>query len=335
MEATMGKMNLAEIMDRSVDLLRKYIKTVVMYAIGYSIFSFIIVLVIALGGILLFALTAFAPESYILPIIIFSVFGLFIFAFSMSYHIGIIRIAAQEYLGERVYAHNAIGTAFKSVFRVFGIVAAAFVLFIPLAAIFAAAAYFLYNAYGTWWSSLSFFYEGGLLTIVLIIAFVITAILAIIAYLTWYAFSLHAVTIEKKGVFSAIKRSWQLVRQHYWKIFGCILLFILTIYAVNSSFYSFLGVILGIIYLVMKFLNVQQDYFIFFTMAFSYGRWPINILSWLVISPIGSIMLSLLYFSRRSEREGFDMLLTLREIQKNDENMKAGEALDYPGTPQA
>lgn len=331
----MGKMNLAEIMDRSVDLLRKYIKTVVMYAIGYGIFSFIIIFVIAIGGVLFFALSALAPESYILPIIIGSVFGLFIFAFSMSYHIGIIKIAAQEYLGEAVYAHNAIGAAFKSIFKVFGIVAAAFVLFIPVIGIFGAAAYFLYKAYDEWWISLYMFNEEELLIIILAIMSVIAAILVIVAYSTFYAFSLHAMAIEKKGIFGSIKRSWQLVRRNYWKIFGCNILFALTIYAVNSSFYSFLAVILGMIYLVMKFLNIQQDYLVFFTMAFTYGRWPINILSWLVISPIGSIMLSLLYFNRRSEREGFDMVLKLREIQKNNENMKAGEALDYHGSPQA
>lgn len=331
----MGKMNLAEIMDRAVDLLRKYIKTVVMYAVGYSIFSFVVIFLLLIGGIFFFVLSATALSNFILPALIFSVMGILISAFSMSYHVGIIRIAAQEYLGEPVYAHNAVSAAFKSIFKVLGIITAALVLFIPVLGAFGAAVYFLYRTYDEWWVSLYMFNGKALLIIVLGVLLAIAAIFAVLAYSTFYAFAFHAAVIEKKGVLGSIRRSWQLVRRRYWKIFGCNVLFALTVYAVNLSFYSFLAVVLSLIYLVMKLLNIQQDYTVFFTMALTYGRWPLNILSWLVISPIGSIMLSLLYFNRRFEREGFDMVLKLKEIQKNAERKKAGEAIFDHDSPQA
>jgi hypothetical protein len=67
----------------------------------------------------------------------------------------------------------------------------------------------------------------------------------------------------------------------------------------------------------------------FLISAYSIARWPLNLLAWLLISPMGIIMTTLLYFNVRSRKEGFDMLLKLREIQKNDERKQAGESIEY------
>jgi hypothetical protein len=69
----------------------------------------------------------------------------------------------------------------------------------------------------------------------------------------------------------------------------------------------------------MKLLNIKQNYTTFTTLIIVYLRWPVTLLSWLVISPLGTIMLTLLYFNQRFKKEGYDMVLRLREIQKTDE----------------
>ena len=81
--------------------------------------------------------------------------------------------------------------------------------------------------------------------------------------------------------------------------------------------------ILGLLYLLAKSLSLPMDFLAFLNLTYSIANFPISILSWLVITPIGTIMTTLLYYNQRFKKEGYDMVIGLREIQKNDERKQS------------
>jgi len=160
---------------------------------------------------------------------------------------------------------------------------------------------------------------GIIMFVVITIICILAATAIIIGYVTMFSFSLQVLTIEKKGVINSVKRSFKLVKNNFWKIYGCIVLFGITVYAIRYSIMSFWALITSIIFMLLKFFSVQQNFTTFLTMALTYSNWPISLISWCIISPLGTIMLSVLYFNQRFKKEGYDMFLKLKEIEKSQE----------------
>lgn len=315
----MSIMSLTEIMDTAIEILRKYIKTVLLFSLAYGvILIFILIGLVILGSIIAVLIAKFFHGVVLITIGV-SIVILFLLAVALTAKIGMIQIASQMFLKERVYVDTALKASFKCMFKVLGIVTAAGILFLPIMGGFGAAGYFLYTTLKSSMILFGTYRTREIVLILLSILLIFIAALVLLAYCTLFSFSLHAITIEGKGVFSALKRSYQLVKNNFWKLFGSYLLFYLTIYAINGSLNSLLAVMSSIVYFFLKFLNVQLDYSVFLTLVVSYGRWPLNILSWLVISPVVTIMVTLMYFNQRFKKEGYDIVLKLREIQKNEE----------------
>jgi len=321
----MGVMSLAEIMDMSIEILRKYIKTILLFTLAYGVIFIGIIIISIIIGSILAAVTVGASLGPVVLGIVFSLWGFLLIAFSLASNIGMIKISSQDFLEEKVYVDNALKATFKNIFKVLGIVVLLTLLFLPVIGIFIAIVYFLYTsfqgpmiAYGAY----------GVNQIILIILFLITILVAIIvtvAYITLFVFSLQAVAIENIGVIKALKRSYGLVKNNYFKVFGCLILFSITIYAIRVSLDSFVAVASSIVFLVAKFLNIQQDYSIFIGKVVTNFQWPLNLLSWLVITPIGTTMITLLYFNQRFKKEGYDIVLNLKKIQKNEERKQLSE----------
>jgi hypothetical protein len=323
----MDVMGIAEIMDRSVEVLRKYIKTIVLFTLAYGVICFIgIFIFMIVGGVL----TVFSTSSgFVLPAIILSIMILLIAAFSLSYSVGLIKISSQEFGEKGVYAFEAVQESFKSIRKIIGIVAAAAVLAIPAAVVFGGIAYLLYKGFENSLIHLGTFKLQEILLIIFAFIILLSAVLTFLMYATVLTFTLHAAVLENKGVIGSIKRSYGLVKNSFWRILGSIVLFSLTMYAVRSSIESFVGLIASIIYLILKLLNIQQDYITLITMVLTYTRWPLNLIFWLAVSPIGTAMLTMLYFNQRFKKEGYDIILKLKEIQNNDERKQLSEASDH------
>lgn len=325
----MGIMGLTEIMDKSIDALKKYIKTIITYNLAYGSLCFIGILgAIIVGGILI----AIALGLNLNPIVfgvVSSVLGIGIFTFIMTFKIGLIKISSQEFFEDRIYASQAVGASFKKVFVVLGVLLVEMILFLPIFGVFAALDYVFYNKIQQPLLWIEMYDNYEISTIILMIIFVLLLILAVLAYITIFSFAFHAVAIENKGVIAALKRSYNLVRGDYFKILGCTILFNLSIYAIVYSLQSFLGILASLVFMILKFLNIQQDILSFATMAYNYSSWPISILSWLVISPIGTIMLTYLYYNQRFKKEGYDITLRLNKIQKREEKEQLCESTQY------
>lgn len=328
----MNIMNLSEIMDRSMEILKKYIKSIILFNLAYGVISFIAVIVLFLIGIILMFVFRDSLSSPIIFGIVFCILSLFGISFFLSTNIGMIKISSQDFLGEKVYADEAIKISFKNVFKVFAIVICAFILFIPVMAILGAIIYFAYKGNDLLFNSFDFYNPIEItLVITSIIIFLVTTII-FLAYITWLIFSLHTLIIEKKSVITSIIRSFKLVKGNFWRIFGCIIIFSLSTFAIRVSLDGFLAVIVSILYMLLKFLSVEGDYATFIGMIFVYARWPLSILFWLVISPVVTIMISLLYFNQRFKKEGYDILLKLEKIQVSEERNRTSESTEFNDT---
>jgi hypothetical protein len=325
----MSLMNLSEIMDRSIDVLRKHVKSIALFTIGYGIVAFIAVfLFIIIGGISIGILSAFL-ESPVIAIVFLSLVGVLAAAFTVSIYSGTIKIASQEFLVGEVFAHDAIKASFKNIFKVFGIIFCGVVMFIPAGALIGAIGYFMYKRIDMSIILVGTMSARVIIIIALTLIYMLFSIFIFLLYTTWFSFSLHALVLEGKGVFGAIKRSFILVRKNYWRTFGATLLFTLTVYFIRISIDSLLALGSSIIFFISKLLNISQDYMTFMSSVYSYLSWPVNLIFWMIITPLGAIMLTMLYFNQRFNKEGFDMLLRLEEIQKNEERKQISEAIEF------
>lgn len=325
----MGILNLAEILDNSIEVLKKHIKTIALFMLGYGVIMYIIIFGLIIVGSILAAVTISFDMGLVLPIGLASIAVLFITAFATASSIGIIKISSQEVTEEKVKAYGAIAESFKNIIKLVGIIVVGLVLFIPAIVVFGTIIYLLYKAFDGSLITIGKYGVKEVLFIILSILVILAAVFVVMLYFTVFSFTLHCLVIEKKGVIGSVKRSYEMVRGSFWRVFGALALVYLTIYAITASLEGFLGIILGAVYLILKFLNVQQETMTFLVSAYSIARWPLNLLAWLIISPIGIIMTTLLYFNIRSKKEGFDMLLKLKQIQRNDERKQASEFIEH------
>jgi len=322
----MGVMNLAEIMDRSIEILKKYVTTIIMFSIGYGVLLFAGIVIVAILGSIFLGVAIGFVKNVIFIVVIFSILGSALLALTLATNVGIIKITSQEFFEERIYASSAVGASFKSIFKVLGVTGIGLLLFIPAIGIFSVPVYFLYKSF----ESTAEFVDGNMAGIIIFaviyMILILAAIAVIIGYITIFVFSLQALIVEKKGVIKSVKRSFYLVRHNFFKIYGCVILFGITVSAIQYSIVSFWGLAVSIVFMILKFFNVQESYTTFLTMALTYSNWPISLISWCVISPIGTIMISLLYFNQRFKKEGYDMTLRLKQIQKNQEREHLNES---------
>ena len=311
----MGIMGFSEIMDTSFEILRKYLKTIIFYNIGMGIVAFISVFAIMFFFLLALIPGAFYPNPSGLWVAVFFI-AVLILSVTFSISIGIIKITGQYFEESKVYAYDAIKAAIKKFPAVIGLVFIGGLLFVPVAA--AAISIFIAITKGINMSvnGMMDIGLGGATVIIMVIALIAATILVSIGYLTIFSFALQAIIIEEKGVEDAIKRSYRLVKTNYFKLVGCNLLIIAAIYAINLSLESFLGLVISIVFMVMRFLNIQQEFLLFISSLYSQVSWPLTLLSWLIITPIGTIMLTVLYYNERFKKEGHDLLIRLKQIQE-------------------
>jgi hypothetical protein len=325
----MGIMSLSEIMDKSIEILRKHVKSFALFTVGYGIIAFLLAFAVIIIGILLTVFAATLLSNVWLAGTAIGIIALLAASLGASLYAGTIKIASQEYSGEQVFAQDAIKASFKSIFKVFGVIFIGMLMFIPIAAILFLIGRIFYEAFDRGMINIDMYHGRELLFVLPPILFVLAVVFIISAYTTWFSFTLNVIVVEKKGVFSSIKRSFSLIRNNYWRIFGCTILFSLTAFALRSSLDTILAVVAGVIYLLVKLLNINGDFITFFTTIYSYASWPINLVTWMVISPVSIIMMTLLYFNQRFKREGLDIALKLKVLQNNEERKQSSELTEF------
>lgn len=328
----MGTMSLTEIMDKSIEILKKDIKTIVTFNLAYWALCLVGIVGVVLIGVILVAIVIGMKLSTIVIGFVSIILGLGIFAFVMCFKIGLIKISGQEFLEEKIDAGKAITFSLKKILKVLGVLLMEAIMFLPVAGIFTAIGYFFYSKFKNSLLFLGMNDKNEITIIVMTSIIILLFVLSVFAYVTIFSFSFQAVAIENKGVFAALKRSFMLVKGDYFKILGCTILFNLTIYAITSSLQSFIAIVAGMIYMLLKFLNIQQELLAYATMMYNFLQWPISLLSGLVISPLLTIMMTHLYYNQRFKKEGYDILLKLNKIEKDYEKGQLSEGNRYGDT---
>jgi hypothetical protein len=321
----MDVMTLSEVFDRSIEILKKHIKTIILFTLAYGILLVIGIFLFTLIGVLLAAFSGAMMGSGYLAIFTIIILAIIIASLVLTQYIGMIKISSQEFFEEEVLTDSAVKVSFKSIFKVFRMLICLLVMFIPVGIIYYYLGKSFFGTFDTLIYSVDIFVGRGIGAIVLLVLFILSSVFVLFCYTTWISFVFHAMIIEEKGVFSSIKRSFSLVRQSFWKLFGSLLLVVFIVYALQISLGGFAALVSSVFYLITKFLNINQDVMSFFTMAAEYASFPLNIVSWLIIMPIGYIMTTMLYFNERFKKEGYDLTLRLKKLQKNQERKQVSE----------
>lgn len=328
----MGIMNFNEIMDRSIEILKKQLKNIAPFMLCFSIIIAVIVFfIIALMSVFMFASLSSSDfsdhTSNLVKFIIWgSIIGILVGGISMGLNAGIIKITNRVILQEKASLGDAMSSAFHGIPKFWGIAFLIVMMFLPAAVAFGVIIYYLYKLFmssGLQYRINNIGISGALLIAVFVIV-VLAAFFVVLIYNTLFGFAVHAIIIENKSVIGSIKRSLQLVKGAFWKLLCCNLLIMLTVLALKYSLTSFAGLLFSILYLIMKFLNVSVDTVSYAVMCYSALSQPINLICLMMITPIGSIMTTLLYFNQRFKKEGYDIQLKVNELQRNNERKQFG-----------
>lgn len=311
----MNLMSLSEVLDRSINTLRKNLKNIVLFNLVYSIISGVIAFIFIIIGILTAAFTSILAPSSVGVVISTSLIILIIATFVMSVKIGIIKISAQQYTGENISVQNALTSSLVSLPKIFAILLLASIAFSPVLFVFWKLIIWVIESVDLYLFGFGMEIVEWMSVIIIPLLMLFIVLFVVMLYYTVFSFSFQVAAIEKKGPIASIKRSFILVKNNFWKMFGYNLIFILTVMGIRYSLQSLVGLILGIIYLVGKLFSINQDYNILLASLYGVLSWPINILTWLIVSPIGGIMSTLLYFNQRFKKEGLDMELKLKVLE--------------------
>jgi hypothetical protein len=143
---------------------------------------------------------------------------------------------------------------------------------------------------------------GGLLVVTLLtfLAVLGGTVLLIVPGILFYvrfAFAPAALVVEDTGAIAAMRRSWRLVRGHFWRLFGTLLL--------ASLLVGIVGGIAGAPFVIAaQFIGP--------------AGWPLaaagNAIAGIFTRPFVLIIVVLLYFDLRIRKEGFDLAVMVAEI---------------------
>lgn len=314
----MGIMNLAELLDSSVSILRKYSKSFIIFNLGYwtiaTVVLFILLIVLSLGMTGTLIATDGAPSGILLFML-----TIFLLAVTMGAcnSVGAIHLASQDVLRVRWDAAGAIGSSVKSTFRVGGLVFLGAAPLIPLGyGLWRLTEDLIMTLVGKtssqWLEALGSADQRMLLMVSGLLGAFLVVLILVNAYLTLFVFALPAMVLERRGPVSAIRRSVQLVRGRFWHLYGAVSLIALVTSGIGISLDSFFLAVSGLVELVLHFAGIEPG--IGFTVVYGYGRGIANFVYALLFNSLGAVIFTALYHNRLFETEGYDLLLRLSRI---------------------
>jgi membrane-anchored glycerophosphoryl diester phosphodiesterase (GDPDase) len=130
----------------------------------------------------------------------------------------------------------------------------------------------------------------------IIVGFILLVIPAFLVFVRM-SFASTVIVVEGKRGTSAIARSWQLAKGHFWRLFGALIL---------------AGLIAGIVAAV---LAVPGE---LIALAMGPNGWPAralgNSLATVLVTPFSTLIIVLLYFDLRIRKEGYDIEVMAQEL---------------------
>ncbi len=310
-------MSFTKVMDKAFNVHKKYIGTSALYLFLFNLIGIVAAFILILAGFSslgfmanmlngfsgpnMFEFMDFGAVMAFSSLIIFIFFVIFLFEFTKI--VGIADIASKGLLGKKVRFENALGRAFKKIPSTISVIIAYGIIFVPITAIFAA---LLFN--------IGFFQEFDPLNIGVISLSIV--FVAIYIYLsTIFMFSIYASVVENLYFFKALNKSRILVKNNFWRLLGINILFSLVIIAITYSVYSIFGVIGGLIYILLRGVDINEVTLAALIMVGNFLRLPLQVIVSLFIAPLSYIFYTLLYYNQRFKKEGYDISLKLEALK--------------------
>ncbi|WP_040214431.1 glycerophosphoryl diester phosphodiesterase membrane domain-containing protein [Clostridium polynesiense] len=309
-------MSLSQILDRSIDVLRKKLKTLVLFNLAYSIIVGVIAFIsIMLGAVIFGVVLSLSPSDFFMVLFI-SLLILVASTFAVSIYVGMISISAEEFTGYKVTVQKAISLSFKALPKIFLILIMVGISLLPAIGVFWFIIKSIVESFETnYYLNIALINASWipLLGVPLLLMIAVSAVMLI--YFSLFSFSFHAGVIEGKGAFSAIKKSIMLVRKNFWRIVLYNFVFVITVAGIRYSLQAVVSLIIGIVFLLGKLFNANSDFKVLLGGLFGILSGPINIMTWLIVTPIGGIFTTMLYYNQRFKIEGLDLELRIKKLR--------------------
>ncbi|PAB59671.1 glycerophosphoryl diester phosphodiesterase membrane domain-containing protein [Anaeromicrobium sediminis] len=330
MEETYKIMEKTEVIDKSFSIHKKNLITLAIFVVAYGLIYLVAAILGALiGGVSVIGLIGSGIENpssavEILGksaggILIILVLGSLFLGITLARNAGIINIASNAFLGKNVSVEEAFLVSFKSIPRLIGVTIAGIIWFIPfLVGIGVVGFIYGKSANSIYMSNLINTGPASMVGIVIsTIIFVAIIMLIIYTYITLHRFAIHTAILEDLSFFKALKKSRQLVKGEFWKIFGILMAFYIIVGGIKFSIYALMGEISLIGGLITKFTSGSEEMLANSLMASSLSRIPVNLFTSVFVAPVADILVTILYYNQRFKKDGYDLKLTLENIKRN------------------
>jgi hypothetical protein len=306
-----------EILDKSVDVLRRQMKNIVLYNLVYYFASMAVLTIIVIIGVFVSIFATITTKNNLVLIIVFSLIGLIFCTLRFAGNVGSIKLASTEFTNEKIGLGEALLATIKNLHKVLGIFLILLVLFIPAILLFWGALFLLFGGAGWIFLVEETLATAGVIFFILLGILILLFILVFFIYSTIFSLSLQSAVLEKVGVFKAVKRSFILITGLFWRNTGTSIIIRLSIYGIQYSLSSFVMLISGVLYFLLTLLKAPVTSLALLNLVSSLAGFPIQIIGALFILPLGTIMNTLFYYNIRFKREGYDLSLKLGYIKEN------------------
>ena len=310
-------MNAAEVMDTTIDIFKKSFFVQIGYNLIVSIISSIVIFILAFFSLLFFSAVILAsgfsfestPTASL--IITLSVFGLVVvFAYLLMGSVtstGNVILANDTFKGKKPNLNKTLSLALKKIPAVFSIVFAQIILFLPFLAVIATSVYayvMLIEAL-----DLMIFSVVTLLLFILITAVFLFLVIALLSIFQTIVFlSIPVCIFEKKYFFSAIFRSFELVKKNFLRILATVVLWQLSITMFSLGISLFMAFAARIVDLVLP----SQIAFVL-SMFMASINYIVVYAAGIVVAPLGGVFINTMYINRKIKCEGYDITMYLEE----------------------
>ncbi|MDR1540735.1 MAG: hypothetical protein LBU32_22575 [Clostridiales bacterium] len=320
-------MNVSEVMDRTFDVFKKSFFQQIGICMCFSVISSSVAVAAVASGVLIgavaYASSAGLFESWGLIAAVaaaaLAVAFLFSVLSSLSYAASAV-VSWQIFSGRIIDLRKAFARSFKAVLRIASVVAADFIISLPVAALIIGLIYFFGATSGLAGSQLieGLAVDAEFLSRIfiwrnlfaLLAAVIAVALLVMVAY-NWFVLALYCALFDGKYFFGALMQSYRLMKGDFWKVLGMRAAFMGVTYVLSYSFLSVFYIGYGFISqaassmsettMIVASLSAVQ---FFFSAILSY-----------VLAPLNSIFSAVVYFNQKIKHDGLDLeiLLNRRE----------------------
>lgn len=298
-------MNTAELMDRVMDLYKKSFWKQIAYAAILGVVAFVALFALSFVLALVFILfTNFgdSPDAILLMVLLLALPLILMWqAFSGAGHI---LLSRQAFYGHKVRLKGM--RLRKVVPRVTSALIAQILLLIPYFIICFVVLYLIIEfGNASFLDPIAYTLAvGRFLVVFLILGF------GYLVYYNVFALSIPVAVFERRSFFGTIRRSWELTKPNFWKLFGTRLIW----YIVIGAFYGSIQGLAVLFELASGLFGGTFHVGAGYETLIGSLLMILSYLAMFLVMPLDGILQALIYFNQRMKHEGLDMEIRIEKL---------------------